>query len=80
MKKDMVWDRDAYKYELINLDTGEVLVDAVIADDETGEYLQYVRDEKGELVIITDKKGHLSLEKQSFKGNIKFVAKGEYIA
>lgn len=39
-----------------NLDTGEVIRDCQMADEETGEYVQYLR-ENGKLVIDEQTKG-----------------------
>ena len=72
MKKDVRQDAGAKTYTVICLDTKRELPDVIWADDATGEYEQFQRDEKGKLVILQGgfiatrrKKGNIKLERIS---------------
>ena len=68
MKKSIHIDEDAHLYRPFNMDTGKEIENCFSADDETGEYWQYVLDDNGNEKI---QDGELVTIKKM--GNIKLV-------
>lgn len=46
-KNDRGYKHDAFKYKVIDTDTNKEIRFCIIADEETGEYIQYIEEEKG---------------------------------
>ena len=60
----------AFRHEVIDVDTGEKIPRVIWANDETGRYRQYLTNENGELIIENNE-----LKTKTFKRNIKLVPK-----
>jgi len=65
-------DKEGWEYNLINLDTNEIIKYALFADDEKGIWIEYQVDENGHFIkrggeygipILFRRKGNIRLEK-----------------
>lgn len=55
-RKEVGIDQDAPFYVVLDRDTGQEIKGCVMADDVTGEYVQYVTDENG--IVQSDENGN----------------------
>jgi len=71
-----VGDKEASNYQVINLDTNEVIRGVQEANDETGEYKVIIFSKYPEVVLVTDPTTGLRYAKiEVRKGKIKIVRK-----
>jgi len=64
---------NATKYKVIDLDTGEEILNVHSVDDEFGEYYVYKAAWDGQ--VIRDNRGKVKIEKK--QGNIKIIPPNE---
>lgn len=65
-------DDDGIYWKVIDLETGKEIKDCIRADDETGKYEIYARNNKGEFILVGDK-GYENIKTEMRKGKIKLI-------
>lgn len=68
------FDEDASQWEVVDLETGQVVPDVVWADDATHEYVQRIRDDQGRL--MRDGQGGLAPARHVNDRRIQYRQKG----
>lgn len=67
-------DQNACFFSIYDLDTEEKIRDVVWVNEEKGEYEQYLRDDKGALIILRDDSGTpFEIKSEVKKGNIRII-------
>jgi hypothetical protein len=68
MKLEIGKDAEVRNYQLVNLDTREIIKDVIWADDILGHYCVYTKDKNNNFI-----RKDLDLKRHMMTGNIRFI-------